>query len=82
MNTEQLEKRKKIIYEFICDELYVPMKIKEIAIVLSVPKDQRAELQEVLDALIADGPQPSAASEHVAAADGCHSFLVHPLTLL
>lgn len=55
MDREQLEKRKKIIYEFICDELYVPMKIKEIAIMLSVPKSQRGELEEVLNALLADG---------------------------
>lgn len=41
-----------MIYEFICDELYVPMKAKEMAMVLQVPKDQRQELQEVLDALV------------------------------
>ena len=55
MDREQFEKRKKMIYELICDELYVPMKIKEMAILLSVPKEKRQELQEVLDALIADG---------------------------
>ena len=55
MDREQFEKRKKMIYELICDELYVPMKIKELAILLSVPKEKRQELQEVLDALIADG---------------------------
>ena len=31
MDREQFEKRKKMIYELICDELYVPMKIKEMA---------------------------------------------------
>ncbi len=55
MDREQFEKRKKLIYEFICDDLYVPMKIKEMAILLSVPKSQRSELEEVLNALIADG---------------------------
>ena len=55
MNKELLNERKKMIYEFICDELYVPMKAKEIAIVLNVPKTQRMELQEVLDALLAEG---------------------------
>ena len=44
-----------MIYELICDELYVPMKIREMAILLSVPKEKRQELQEVLDALIAEG---------------------------
>ena len=35
----------KTIYQFICDEFYVPMKAKEMAVVLSVPKSQRSELQ-------------------------------------
>ena len=51
MNKELLQERKKMIYDFICDELYVPMKAKEMAIVLNVPKSQRGELLEVLDAL-------------------------------
>ena len=49
------EKRKKVIYEFICDELYVPMKFKEIAMLLQVPKDQRDALREVLESLEAEG---------------------------
>ena len=28
------EQRKKMIYDFMCDDMYVPMKIKELAIVL------------------------------------------------
>ena len=55
MNTELLKERKQTIYDIICDEFYVPMKVKEIAIMLNVPKSQRSELQEVLDALVADG---------------------------
>ena len=49
------EKRKKVIYDFICDDLYVPMKAKEIAAVLQVPKEQREDLRAVLDALEAEG---------------------------
>ncbi len=49
------EKRKKVIYEFICDEFYVPMKLKELAILLQVPKEQRNELKRVMDALEAEG---------------------------
>lgn len=49
------EKRKKVIYDLICDELYVPMKLKELAILLQVPKEQRQELKQVLDALEAEG---------------------------
>ena len=55
MNQELFETRKKTIYELICDDLYVPMKIKELAILLNVPKEQRGELKEVLDALVAEG---------------------------
>ena len=28
MKKEELEKRKKVIYDLLCDDLYVPMKIK------------------------------------------------------
>ena len=49
------EQRKRMVYEFICDDMYVPMKIKEIAIVLGVSRAEREELVKVLDALIADG---------------------------
>ena len=49
------EKRKKMVYDFICDDLYVPMKIKEMAMVLQITREQRDELKEVLDALEAEG---------------------------
>ena len=55
MDKDQFEKRKKIIYELICDKVYVPMKAKEIAMLLSVPKSERADLEEVLNALILEG---------------------------
>ena len=32
MDNELFEQRKRMIYDFICDELYVPMKLKELAI--------------------------------------------------
>lgn len=54
-NTNTFEKRKKVIYDFICDDFYVPMKIKEIAMVLQVPREQRDELKAVLDALEEEG---------------------------
>ena len=52
---QTFEKRKKVIYDLICDEFYVPMKPKELAILLQVPKDQRNELKRVMDALEAEG---------------------------
>ncbi len=55
MNQEKLEQRKQTIYGLICDDLYVPMKIKEMAILLNIPREKRSELEEVLDALVAEG---------------------------
>lgn len=52
---DTFEKRKKIIYEFMCDDLYVPMKLKELAVLLQVPKEQRGELKSILDMLEAEG---------------------------
>lgn len=52
---QTIEKRKKVICDFMNDEFYVPMKLKELAIILQVPKEQRGELKEVLDALEAEG---------------------------
>lgn len=50
-----IEKRKKLIYEFICDEFYVPMKFKEISMLLQVPKEERGELRQILDELEQEG---------------------------
>ena len=52
---QTFEKRKKLIYDFICDEFYVPMKLKELAILLQVPKDQRKELKAIMDSLETEG---------------------------
>lgn len=52
---QTFERRKKLIYDFICDEFYVPMKLKELAILLQVPKDQRKELKAIMDSLEAEG---------------------------
>ena len=53
--TQQLKDRKETIYQFICDDLYTPMKIKEIAILLGIPRERRAELSQVLDELVDEG---------------------------
>lgn len=37
------------------NDLYVPMKTKELAILMQVPKEDRHELQAVLDSLVAEG---------------------------
>lgn len=43
--------RKEKILEFIKDKEYVPMKLKEMAQVLMVPKEEQEELQGILDEL-------------------------------
>ncbi len=53
--SEMFEKRKKMIFDFICGEFYVPMKLKELAILLQVPKDQKNELKKVMDVLEKEG---------------------------
>ena len=65
MEKEQLEKRKKVIYDLIRDPLYVPMKVKEMAVLLSVAKEQRGELEEVLNALLAEGKIEEIGRAHV-----------------
>jgi len=55
LENETLQERKKVVYDFICDEYYVPMKIKEISIILQIPKDKRWELRQILDELLAEG---------------------------
>ena len=50
-----LEERKKTIYQFICDEFYVPMIAQAMAVGFSGPKTQRRDLQAVLAALVMDG---------------------------
>lgn len=53
--SNKYEQRKKMIYDFMCDNMYVPMKIKELAIVLGVKKEQRSELEAILADLMAEG---------------------------
>lgn len=55
MNSQMFEKRKQMVYRLICDEMYVPMKIKELAIVLEVKKEERPELEQILNELLAEG---------------------------
>lgn len=49
------EKRKKVIYDLICDDLYTPMKFKELAMLLQVPKEKRDELRQILETLESEG---------------------------
>lgn len=55
MKPKQLKKRKKYIYDVICTKDYQPMRAREIAILLQVPKEKRRDLQDTLDTLLQDG---------------------------
>lgn len=56
MEKDIFKQRKAMLADMILNnELYVPMKAKEIAILLDIPKSQRSELMEVLDSLVAEG---------------------------
>lgn len=50
-----LEQRKAMLVSLMNEEAYVPMKLKELAILLNVPKEQREELKQVLNLLLAEG---------------------------
>ena len=53
--SELFEKRKNIICELVEDEMYVPMKEKELAMFMQVSKEERDELKKVLDQLLMEG---------------------------
>ncbi|MGI6012660.1 MAG: ribonuclease R [Ruminococcus sp.] len=62
MNKKELKKRKKLLLELISSKEYQPMKAKEIASLLAIPKSMRKDLQQVLDALVED--QKISVSKH------------------
>ncbi len=50
-----MEDKKQVLYELITDKNYRPMRFKELAVLLMVPKAEREELKQMLDALIHEG---------------------------
>ena len=55
MDERQWETRKETVFRLICDDNYEPLKLKELAVLLDIPRERRRELTEVLDALLAEG---------------------------
>ncbi len=55
MTDEERNRRKSMLTELFHDKAYHPMKLKELAIFLDVPKEKREELEEILDQLVAEG---------------------------
>lgn len=52
---EVRDKRKKVICDLVNDELYVPMKEKEMAMLLQVAKEDREEFRSILEELMGEG---------------------------
>lgn len=52
---EEFDRRRQMILDLMNEKTYVPMKIKELAIFLDIPKSRRRELQQVLDSLLEEG---------------------------
>ena len=55
MEERLMEERKQMLLTLMKDPTYVPMKLKELAMLLGVPKEQRKDLEEVLNELVASG---------------------------
>lgn len=49
------DKRKKVICDLVRDEMYIPMKEKEMAVFLQVSKEDRQEFHSILEELLAEG---------------------------
>ena len=55
MDINELEEKKEQIYSFITSKEYTPMKLKELAVLLQVPKQDKTEFKETIDKLISEG---------------------------
>ena len=55
MDIQELEEKKDKIYSFLQSKEYTPMKLKELASILQVPKQEKEEFKEVIDKLISEG---------------------------
>ena len=55
MKKTVLKNKKKMIYDMISSREYVPMRAREMAVLLQIPKGRRKELEEVLGALKEEG---------------------------
>lgn len=49
------EEKKKLVFSYMSSEIYKPIKFKEMQSILQVPRNEKHELREVLESLIAEG---------------------------
>lgn len=55
MVKEEFDQKKELIYNYITSKEYRPIKFKEFVSLMQVPRAEKGDLREVLNALIADG---------------------------
>lgn len=55
MKKRQLERRKKLMTDVLTNPAYRPMRLRELAALLDIPRPKRKELYKVMDELIKDG---------------------------
>ncbi len=55
LEKEILEQKKKLIYDFVSEKGYRPIKVKEMMSLLQVPRNEKEDFRTVVDALLADG---------------------------
>lgn len=81
MEKTELERRKEMICELVAQESYVPMKEKELAVLLQVSREERPELHRILEELLAEGHLAVSARGKYQKADGnvlTGIFVSHP----
>lgn len=81
MESKDTEQRKKMICELVADQVYVPMKEKELAMLLQVPREERPALHRILEELLTEGQLTVTAQGKYKKADGrilTGTFISHP----
>lgn len=81
MEKTELERRKEMICELVAQESYVPMKEKELAVLLQVSREERPELRQILEELLTEGRLAVSARGKYQKADGnvlTGIFVSHP----
>lgn len=54
-HNERVKQRKALICELLADDIYVPMKEKELAVFMQVPGEEREEFRRILQSLVSEG---------------------------
>lgn len=55
LEKEALKQKKEMVFEYIAGQEYAPMKFKEMAAMLQVPRAEREDFRRVIDTLISEG---------------------------